>query len=371
MFNYKHYIPILRWRAAEKGALLKLKKNDKSLVTPLIEFIMPQPSSNDGNKTPKDLLNESIEKFTDNLSSIADQVNKYWGNNAVFVDVQLIDGSVRHQALKKILEHGQQLNIFMIPVITIIPVVGFESDIQTRQVAIEFSQKSKHGICLRITDSNFKEKTLSSDIENFLRNNKLDAKNVDLLVDFKIIDEKTSVDSLEAKINNIPKIAEWRTFIVAGGAFPQDLSHLEKHNQHNIPRLDWTIWNELSKKLGRRPSFADYTIQYPIYLPKTSAFNPSASIRYTLEDEWVIVRGEGLRNPKGAGFKQYPAQAQILANQKKVFKGENFSAGDAYIAEKAKDIKTKKTGNPKTWLEAGINHHVSLVVDQISSLREK
>jgi len=370
MFNYKHYIPILKWRAAEKGALLKLKKDDKSLITPLVEFIMPQPSS-DGGKTPKDLLNKSIEKFSDNLSNMADQVMKYWGNNAIFIDVQLIDGSIRAEALKKILEHGQQLNIFMIPVITIIPVVGFESDTQTRQVAIEFSQKSKHGLCLRITDSNFREKSLSSDIENFLRNNKLNAKDIDLLVDFKIIDEKTSVNSLEVKINSIPKIAEWRTFIVAGGSFPEDLSHLEKHNQHNIPRLDWAIWKDLLNKLKRRPSFADYLIQYPIYLPKTSAFNPSASIRYTLEDEWVIVRGEGLRNPKGAGFKQYPAQAQILANQKKIFKGEDFSAGDAYIAEKAKDIKTKKTGNPKTWLEAGINHHVALVVAQISSLREK
>jgi len=332
---------------------------------------MPQPSTNTGDKTPKDLLNESIEKFTDNLSNLVEQINKYWGGNMIFIDVQLIDSSIRAGALKKILEHGQQLNIFMIPVITIIPIVGFESDAQTRQVAVEFSQKSKQGVCLRITDSNFKEKTLSNDIENFLRNNKLGAKDVDFLVDFKIIDEKTSIDSLEAKINSIPKITEWRTFIVAGGSFPENLSHLEKHNQHNIPRIDWAIWNELLTKLKRRPSFADYTIQYPIYLPKTSAFNPSASIRYTLENEWVIVRGEGLRNPKGAGFKQYPAQAQILANQKNIFKGEDFSTGDAYIAEKAKDIKTKKTGNPKTWLEAGINHHVSLVVDQISSLHEK
>jgi len=371
MFNYKHYIPILRWRAAEKGALLKLKEEDKSLVTPLVEFIMPQSSSRDGDKNPKDLLNESIKKFTGNLSSMADQIMKYWGNKAIFIDVQLIDSSIRAEALKKILEHGKQLNIFMIPVITIIPVVGFEADAQIKKVAIEFSKKSKHGLCLRITESNFKEKSLSNDIENFLDNNKLNVKDVDLLIDFKIIDEKISVDSLETKINSIPKITEWRTFIVAGGAFPEDLSHLEKHNQHNIPRLDWTIWRALLGKLKRRPSFSDYTIQYPIYLPKTSAFNPSASIRYTLEDKWVIVRGEGLRNPKGAGFRQYPAQAQILANQKKVFKGKDFSAGDAYIAEKAKDIETKKTGNPKTWLEAGINHHISLVVDQISSLREK
>lgn len=339
------------------------------MVTPLIEFIMPQ-SRSDGEKTPKELLQESIEKFSENLPGIADQVMKHWGRNAVFVDVQLIDGSIRAETLKKILEHGKQLDIFMIPVITIIPVVGFESDSQTRQVAVEFAKQSGHGLCLRITDSNFKEKSLPKDIENFLRENAMAAKDVDMLVDFKIIDEQTSVDSLVEKINAIPNLGDWRTFIVAGGAFPQDLSGLEKHNQHEIPRSDWVAWNNLMSKLKRQPSFADYTVQYPIYLPQTSASNPSASIRYSLEEKWVIVRGEGLRNPKGAGFKQYPAQAQILANQKDIFKGEGFSAGDDYIAEKAKDINTKKTGNPKTWLEAGINHHVSLVADQISNLHE-
>src|SRR3990167_8263202 len=225
MFNYKHYVPILRWRAAEKGALLKLEEKHKSMVTPLIEFIMPQPSSRDGEKTPKELLQESIEKFSENLPGIADQVMKHWGRSTVFVDVQLIDGSIRAEALKKILEHGKQLDIFMIPVITIIPVVGFESDSQTRRVAVEFAKQSGHGLCLRITDSNFKEKSLSSDIENFLRENGMDAKDVDMLVDFKVINEQTSADSLVDKINVIPNLEKWRTFIVAGGAFPQDLSH--------------------------------------------------------------------------------------------------------------------------------------------------
>lgn len=371
MFNYKHYVPILRWKAAERGALLKLKEEHKGLVTPLIEFIMPQPDSSDGEETPKELLQKSVKKFSENLSSIANQVMKYWGQNAIFIDFQFIDGSIRAEALKQILEHGKQLSIFMIPVITIIPVVGFESDAQTRRVAVDFAKQSGHGICLRITDSNFNEKLLSSDIDNFLRSNGLDIKDVDMLIDFKVVDENTPADTLVTKINIIPHIEKWRTFIVAGGAFPKDLSHLEKHNQHDLPRSDWIIWTELMSKLARQPSFADYTIQYPIYLPQTSASNPSASIRYSLEEKWVILRGEGLRNPKGAGFKQYPAQAQILANQKGVFKGEDFSSGDAYIAEKAKDIKTKKTGNPKTWLEAGINHHVSLVVDQIANLREK
>lgn len=368
MFNYKHYIPILRWKAAERGALQNLKPEHKTDITPLIEFIMPQPN-NDDKKTPKDLLKESIDVFLESLLSITEQIMKNWGQNAIFIDVQLIDGSIRADALEKILNHGKQMNIFMIPVVNIIPVIGFEADTKTRQVAVEFAKKSGNGLCIRITDSNFNEMSLASDIDNFISKNGLDLKNMDLLIDFKIIDEKISCGSLMKKINSISHLEGWRTFIVAGGAFPKDLSHLEKHGQYNISRADWKIWTQLIEKLKRPPSFADYAIQYPIYAPpQTSASNPSASIRYTTENDWVVVRGEGLRNPKGAGFKQYPAQAKLLADQKKIFKGENFSFGDSYIAEKAKDIKTKKTGNPKTWLEAGINHHLTLVASQIANL---
>lgn len=367
MFKHKHYIPILRWRAAEKGALQNLGSEDKTNITPLIEFTMPQPDNDAGKKTPRELLQESISSFARNIPNIASQVLKYWGLDAVFIDVQLVDGSIRAESLRNILNYGKQLDILMIPVVTIIPVVGFESDKQTRQVAVEFARKTGHGLCFRITESNFDERSLAKDIEDFVSKNGLNTENIDLIVDFRIIDKQTLYDSLVKRISMIPWIEKWRTFIVAGGAFPKDLSHLEKHNQYDIPRTDWAIWRRLADGFKRPPSFSDYAIQYPIYAPQTSASNPSASIRYTLEDHWLVVRGEGLRNPKGAGFKQYPALAQILVMQKEIFKGDSFSFGDSYIAEKAKDINTKKTGNPKTWLEAGINHHLTLVARQIAS----
>ena len=372
MFNHKHYVPILRWRAAEKGALQNLKTEDRELITPLVELIMPQPRS-DGNKTrkktPAELLKESIDIFLKDLPTIHSELLKYWGRETFFLDVQLLDGSIRAKSLEKILGNGKQLDILLVPLLSVIPVVGFASDEQTIRAAVNFAKENDHGLCLRITESNFKEKSLASDVKAFIGNNSLDVKNIDLMVDFKIVDEQTSHDSLVRKINMIPYLKQWRTFIVASGAFPQDLSQpqFREPGQYDIPRVDWTLWCQLSKDLERPPSFADYTIQHPVYLPRDSSSNPSASIRYALEDHWVILKGQGLRNKKGAGFKQYPAQAQLLVNQKSIFKGDNFSFGDSYIAEKAKYINTKKTGNPRSWLEAGINHHLTLVARQIAS----
>ena len=354
--------------SSEKGALQNLRPEDKIVITPLVELTMPQPKDERG-KTPSQLLQESIGEFLKDAPKIPSQLLRCCGREVFFLDVQLLDASIRAKALREILGQGKRSGpLFpLVPAISIIPVIGFASDKQTKQVATDFARETGQGLCLRITESNFSQESEGSSIEAFVSENGLDASNIDLLVDFKIVDEQTSCTSLVDKINMIPAIRRWRTFTVASGSFPPDLSHFEKHNQYDISRADWAMWRRLSGRVDRPPSFADYTIQHPIYAPRSSASNPSASIRYAVEDRWVIVRGEGLRNPKGAGFKQYPALAQMLVKQTDIFKGGNYSAGDYYIAESAKDINTQNTGNPKTWLQAGINHHLTLVGRQVAS----
>ena len=59
--------------------------------------------------------------------------------------------------------------------------------------------------------------------------------------------------------------------------------------------------------------------------------------------------------------------AQLIIGQN-YFKGADYSDGDKYIAERAAD--TTKTGNPTTWLKAGLNHHLTLTAKQIATLDE-
>ena len=47
------------------------------------------------------------------------------------------------------------------------------------------------------------------------------------------------------------------------------------------------------------------------------------------------------------------------------FCGKDFSFGDKFIAEKARN--GTKPGNPKQWLLAGINHHIALTAKMIQS----
>jgi Beta protein len=76
------------------------------------------------------------------------------------------------------------------------------------------------------------------------------------------------------------------------------------------------------------------------------------------------MRGEKLDNPTGSGHEQYIAQAQLLCGRPE-YRGRSFSAGDEYIYVIATEM--KQTGNPKTWIQAAMNHHMTLAARQISA----
>ena len=338
MFNSKHYIPILRWKAAEKEALEKLDHKKKEFITPLIELIMPQPKkftveiSRDKErlKTPQELLEESVESFRKKLPKIPDEIMKFWGTTPCFIDSSLTDITLRAESFVQVFTIGEKLKI------SLIPVINLNSDIATQKVAISLGIKYGCGICLRFFRTDLlNQSILAGKISEFLTRYNLSEKNIDLLIDFQITDEQCQ------KIADIiiPNILKWRTFIVASGRFPPALTQFTTPDLYKIPRDDWNYWlNQVSsKKLKRNPSFADYTIQHPIYKEPVIRSNPSASIRYTLEEQWIIMRGQGLRGKKTKGHAQYPANAKLLSQQPEFF-GADFSYGDAYIADKAKDI---------------------------------
>ena len=374
MFNTKHYIPILRWKTAEKEALKELAEEDKQMITPLLELIMPprkRLKKGEKPKNPEEYRAESVSKLEGALPGLPKEILKYWGNSPIFIDLNLlINGTLRKWGYDVIMNTGHA------QAISVIPVIRLNSDADLENTVVELVKQYKSGLCLRILRSDLSMDKIALSINDFLKKHELKHGEVDLLVDFELVEDISTSEysKIAESLQIIPSLPKWRTFTVAGGAFPFDLSHLSAHNTYRIPRSDWTNWfSEIySGKLERKPSFADYTIQHPIYTDPNPEANPSASIRYTIENEWIIMRGEALykvdkEGNEGPGHSQSPSHAQLLTKEKE-YRGRDFSYGDAYIAEKAKDVNTPKTGSPRTWLRAGVNHHLALVARQISNL---
>jgi len=360
MFDSKHYVPILKWKRAEQGALEALSVEDKKYITPLIQFVMPK-------QKPQEQFDDMIGKFEEQIPQIPEKILGIWGNAPIFVDFSLLfSNELKIKSLKYILTAGKKLGAIFIPVIHL------KDNSDLKEVVFSLAKENKNGICLRLICPDFSDlPKLNQDTKDFLSAAKLTEEEVDLLIDIK---ETTENDGKFIKYfdlsQKIPNLLKWRTFIFASGTFPKDLSGFKRDEENLLPRLDWKNWKDqvVSHNLTRHPTFADYTIQYPIYDHNVQFFPPTASIKYALENEWLIMKGEKQK------FEQYLASAALLVNDQK-FYGKNFSFGDKYIAEKAnhfavyiKNRAIKGTGSTETWLKAGINHHFVLVAHQVASL---
>jgi len=374
MFIPKKYVPILKWKYAEQGALKELNDDIKNSIVPLIEFVMPKPKSIDkdteNKKTLEELTQELILDFRKRrITKIPEEIMKSWGKNPIFIDFSLLYTSeLRVESIEKILEKAEILNMHLIPVFNLI-------DDENIKKAIKNSfKKYNKGICLRIVSNDLEDiNKLNENIEKTLRNLEAEKSDVDLLIDIKEINEDNDKYLryliLSQKIKDLTK---WKNFIFASGAFPETLSDCKLDEPNFIPRTDWQSWkNQLNNKLLKRnPIFADYAIRHPVYNETFQFYHPTTSIKYTSEDEWLILKGQRQQ------YEHYLVNAKLLLEElPNKFYGEKFCYGDRYIVEKAQyyDIykenpKMKGTGDAKTWLRAGINHHLTLVVRQVANL---
>ena len=260
--------------------------------------------------------------------------------------------------MRAILGVSERLNMVLVPV------VNLSSDKEVGKVSCSLAKRYGHGLCLRLVRADFKDlQDLAKRIDAFLNTCSLPIGQIDLLVDLKE-DTDNEYTSILGLCQKMPNITEWRTFALASGAFPVDLTGCRPDKKNLIPRMDWKNWlGQRGVPMKRHPSFADYTIQHPVYKEGAQFFAPSASIRYTLKDEWIVMRGQRGKS------QQYLANAAILAGlpEYKTF-GEGFSYGDGQIKSKSKDLSSKETGNATTWLVVGINHHLACVISQIAML---
>lgn len=355
MFDHAHYVPILRWKQAEWTALQHLKDTDRALTTPLIELV------------PKAFNSESktITTVDGRLSKIAEDIFEYWGQDPLFVDLWLLPSELRVE------DGGHPLSVlgkrawsYQLP---LIPVTGLERDAAYHAAVLSLVEMNQQGACVRLLLDDIDRPGLANDLEHLLGCLGLYPEKVDLLVDCQITGDSDPTYANLCEI--IPNIHSWRTFTVASGSFPADLTGFEKNRQHKLTRSDWLTWRNqvtTAPALPRIPTYSDYTIRHPKYSePSGYLPNYSGSIRYTFDEYWVIMRGEGVRNPDGPGFAQWPANAQLL-RERPEFCGANFSYGDQYIEKMGMQL--KRTGNAMTWLRAGFNHHITLVVRQIANL---
>jgi len=276
--------------------------------------------------------------------------------------------------LKTITEGCGAKNVTIIPVVN----VADSPEIVTTVRELINSGKAKE-VCIRVTSSGLKDiPALTTKITEVLAALGVAHGQTHLLVDLKYL-EPSVMDyrSLFDASQTIPNLADYKEFIFAAGAFPVDMS---KFNSDNNPcltsRLDWKEWCESVSKSGvlRKPTYSDYAIRHPYYNDSLQFMEPTSTLKYTAESDWMIFKGE--KRKYGA----YLANASVLVGLQE-FKDSTdnklggFSYGDQYVTDKANhfpkyaaDPSVKGTGRNQDWIAAGISHHTALVMHQLSIL---
>lgn len=111
----------------------------------------------------------------------------------------------------------------------------------------------------------------------------------------------------------------------------------------------------------RRPNYGDYTIVHPDFKALDMRMIKAAGkLVYTTAGDWEVRKGGAFNDNRS---QMHDHCASIVACGK--FAGAGYSIGDDYIAKCAAHL--EGPSNQTRWKEVAINHHITRVLDDLSS----
>jgi hypothetical protein len=352
------YVPILKGKEGEYGALEALSASVQNVIAPLIE--VPD--------VPYDYANERpARSLDDHVGGVADRLKRSWGDRHLYLelpwfgdDEHLRDGMA---AAERVFNDcaARQLNA--------VPVVRTSSSDAYLAATRSHVRRCGGRFAIRLMTSDFDEEGAEdplAQVTRLLNSIQGIVAQGDLILDFGDVGEDAARASLVARsvLSQAPLMEQWQRVVLAGASFPENLSEFSAATTSKVPRIEWQVWQRLRRRPLPRNSelvFGDYAIAHPI----PSELDPrvmrmSASIRYTTEEHWLVVKGKNVRE---WGFDQYYDLARNLVALPE-FSGEHFSWGDQYIARAARAHVTGP-GNATTWRKVGTNHHITFVATDL------
>lgn len=352
----KFYLPILKAKAGEFTALSKLNFSIKSWVFPTFEITQTEYD----NET-----NSTATTLEAHLVKLTKKISKCWPYDHSFVDVDLIKDEV---------VGGQTPFEFIYDLLakdSVIPIPMARLNMPVRLLTGLSNIRQKYSIKsigIRVTIEDIDSPEFESDLESLLISLSINASECHMifdLMDSDFSETENFSDGIVGIIERFPLRDGWKSFTLAGGAFP--VTSKLKEGEQKIDRGDWKLYQAVVTKLGAigiqiSINFGDYSIVAPGHF----AYDPirmqtSANIRYTHNSTWLVIKGKSL---KTTGFNQYFGISQSIKNSDCFF-GQHYSEGDGHLFKCSTG--NTGTGNPQVWKWVGNNHHITKVVNDLFS----
>ncbi len=347
-FGAHHYVPVLKAKLGEKAALGRVAPNLKARMTPLLQIV---------ERTDKDLaahLNTTFKGLGPNLT----------GYSRCFIDACELEPDGPPGAVA-VFQRAAALGIVFTPVTGV-------SRVADVAAALAHGQS---GLALRMTRDEFEQGDLSQRVNAFLSTHNLSPDEIDVILDLGAVDDMIPegiAAFAQAFLAEVPHQQSWKTLTLSACSFPMSMGIVDRHSHELVERGDWLAWrNSLyaaRHEMARLPTYSDYGIQHPKGVEGFDfrLMQVSATIRYTRDEHWLLIKGESTRSVRpGEQFPQL-ATRLVYGHLQSYFAGAHHCAGCSSI--KAAADGAPGHGSAGAWRKLGTIHHLSQVSQSLDAL---
>lgn len=350
------YIPFLKAKANEFGAIKSLTKERKQLIAPFFDLPLKKDMSA---KTLTSNIDAAARKFCLNMAGVPEYfIDDYDIPNSI-----LIGGRPSYEYLASRM-HAQGLNFN--PVVGIDRAPDRNACVFTPAVTIAVENRR---IALRVSGEDLISYNLiRSDILDLIAKGSETYDRWVLIIDNRVckgIDAPTRAAQIRAFCLAATEDHAYEAIVITGSTLPPVASDVLATNKEvHLTRNEIAIYkHSITGLSNHNVIFGDYTIVSPDYSdsdidPRNMLNVTAPKVVYSYEDKHYVVRGGGIKtHPRG--FKQYNDIATTIIG-KSFFRHGN-SEGDLFLVQKAAGL--GKTVMPGSILKPTINSHISFMVD--------
>ena len=200
--------------------------------------------------------------------------------------------------------------------------------------------------------------------------------NLDVMPDLSVIANKREAQllysALEVLINqHLATNPIFDRIILAMTCFPENLSSISTGESKFFERYELKLFQkvlrEVNNDIKSKLIFSDYGVtkftDTELDFSKMR-YGPLPKIRYTTPDHYWVLKGAKNRITDEWIRSRQDMAIEILESE--YYYGENFSFGDLEIKERA--LGKKGPGNNTNWVTIDANHHITVVIQQLSNL---
>lgn len=283
------YVPVIAAKKGEFRALKELQSTVADRILPLFE-LPPRPGKS------------TVEK---SIARTATGAGDAWRNRRAFLDISKWRSNATTESGIHVLEYA--FSQFVAEGVNVSPVIGYDRRVDPAYRRALRNLRDRHQItpCLRfdreaIRDDMRDVDYFAEELGEMLDRLGLEASNCYAMLDFRDVSSITVPTMVEATERGIRVLRSlgFGQVVMVGGSMPATVNEAveERDSEGCLARVEMLAWKTVfSASRDTGTIFGDYPIRNPEAPDGVIAPDANAKIRYTIQNQFFVVRGHTKR----------------------------------------------------------------------------